>query len=82
MWREIASVHPLTVHLVEPNLVNSGQLLDSASASFPNLGTRGAKKKGTLIFRVTLQNAKYENKAVEVRKSHQAIGVEVSGWIS
>jgi len=63
-------------------LVNSGQLLESASARFPNLGTRRAKKKGTLIFRVTLQNAKYENKPVEVRRPHQAIGVEVSGWTS
>jgi hypothetical protein len=46
------------------------------------VGTQRAKKKGTLIFWITLQNAKYENKAVEVRKPYQTIGVEVSGWTS
>ena len=46
----------------------SSQLRYSLIPRFPNFEKRAAKKQGTIVFPIVLQNAQHENKPVEISK--------------
>jgi hypothetical protein len=48
--------------------------------SFPNLLNRAAKEKGTVLFRVVLQDGDDEHKLLEILKPQHRIDFEMSAW--